>query len=92
MEGAFDSSAVGNTNASSKKQYPVANAEAALMLLEWLPDMTSHDLQVWTADCLRRLCCHANHNRMHCCNAGLIEVILRVITQHETIDPLAMGK
>ena len=35
--------------------YIIRNTQAALMLIQWLPDIQSHDLQLWLSECLRQV-------------------------------------
>jgi len=70
----------------------VCNPEAAIMLIQWLPDIQSHDLQTWLSESLCRLCVCGIHNRLSCCNAGMIGAILDVLQRHQQINARAVGK
>ena len=73
------------------KIYPIKNVQAALLLVQWLPDIQSHDLQIWLSDWLRRLCSSSVHNRMFCCNEGLISAILNILHREKQINQEAVG-
>ena len=71
--------------------YPIRNPQAVLMLIEWLPDIESLDLQLWLSTCVRSLCASSTHNAMLCCNEGMIATILSVLARHRQIDSKAIG-
>ena len=82
IEGSFDDGTM----------QPVRNAKAAIMLVNWLPDIQSHDTQTWLADSLCRLCTSSIHNELNCCIAGMINAILSVLERHQQINPRAVGE
>ncbi|KAK7111968.1 hypothetical protein V1264_011504 [Littorina saxatilis] len=69
----------------------VINTQAAAMLLQWLPDIQSHDLQVWLAEQLTALCTRGHRSRMSCCTAGMISHIITVLGRQKQIDHKAVG-
>ncbi|CAH1788242.1 unnamed protein product [Owenia fusiformis] len=69
----------------------VHNAQAALMLIQWLPDIQSHDLQIWLTECLKVVCSSGNHNRMYCCNEGMVTAILKILKREAQINTQAVG-
>ena len=62
------------------------------MLLQWLPDIQSRELQVWLAEQLTRLCSHGHRSRMSCCTAGMITHIITVLGRQKQIDHKAVGE
>ncbi|KAK7507554.1 hypothetical protein BaRGS_00001489, partial [Batillaria attramentaria] len=69
----------------------VCNTQAAMMLLQWLPDIQSHELQVWLAERLAALCSHGHRSRMSCCSEGMIGHIITVLGRQKQINPKAVG-
>ncbi|CAI9726854.1 1 isoform X1 [Octopus vulgaris] len=63
----------------------IRNVPAAKLLLHWLPDIQSADLQVWLSKKLQLLCCHGYINLMNCCNEGLIGSILTALKREKQI-------
>ena len=43
--------------------HTIRNAQALHVLLLWLPDIQSQDIQNWLVKCLSKLCCQDNRNR-----------------------------
>lgn len=74
-----------------KKSHIVHNINAAIMLIQWLPDIQSHDLQIWLAEHLRLLCSLDHSNKMCCCNNGMIGAILIVLEREKQIDSAAVS-
>ncbi|XP_053386541.1 neurobeachin-like protein 1 [Mercenaria mercenaria] len=71
--------------------YTVHNTHAAIMLIQWLPDIQSHDLQIWLMEHLRQLCSSDHNNKMNCCNNGMIGAILSVLGREKQINPAAVS-
>ncbi|KAH3749057.1 hypothetical protein DPMN_183547, partial [Dreissena polymorpha] len=69
----------------------VANSQCALLLIQWLPDIQSHDLQTWLTELLWRLCGSDHTNKMSCCKAGMIACILTVLVREQQINSAAVG-
>ncbi|KAK2169991.1 hypothetical protein LSH36_5g09019 [Paralvinella palmiformis] len=67
------------------------NPQAALLLIQWLPDIQSHHLQTWLSDCLRGLCMTSNHNRIQGCTHGMIHAIIGVLQRERQINKQAVG-
>ncbi|OWF44124.1 neurobeachin-like protein 1 isoform X3 [Mizuhopecten yessoensis] len=81
VEGEFDET----------KEHNVQNTQAAVMLLCWLPDIQSHDLQIWLSESLSKLCGKGHNNKMNCCNDGMISAILTVLGRERQINQKAVG-
>lgn len=77
---------------SNESNRSVHNTQAAVMLVYWLPDIQSHDLQIWLSERLMCLCSHGYHNRMNCCNEKMIGAILSVLSRERQINPKAVGE
>ncbi|XP_076450797.1 neurobeachin-like protein 1 [Babylonia areolata] len=75
----------------SSSKLRVVNTQAAMMLLQWLPDVQSRELQVWLAERLASLCTHGHRSRMSCCTAGMIPHIITVLGRQKQIDHKAVG-
>ena len=82
MEGEFESS----------KHKTVQNVQAAIMLLGWLPDIQSHDLQCWLSENMSVICGNGHKNKMRCCNGGMISALLSVLTREKQINSKAIGE
>lgn len=74
------------------KQFTVHNTHAAIMLSQWVPDLQSHDLQIWLTEHLRQLCCSDHNNKMNCCNDGMIGAILSVLSRMRQINQIAVSE
>ena len=72
--------------------YPLSNAQAALMLVEWLPDLQSPDLQLWLAESLRTVCLSDSRNRMVACSEGIVSAVISVLKQASRIPAKAVGE
>ncbi|KAL1022209.1 hypothetical protein UPYG_G00023730 [Umbra pygmaea] len=60
----------------------ISNVEPLLLLIQWLPEMDSAELQVFTADWLRRLCCINRQTRATCVNAAMAVRLLATLERH----------
>lgn len=81
---------VEDSSGGSRKMW-VVNSQAAMILLQWLPDIQSHDLQVWLARELVSVCSSGHRSRMSCCAAGMIEQIVTVLRRQKQINSKAVG-
>lgn len=79
------------TDFDNTKHQVVHNTQAAVMLLHWLPDIQSHDLQIWLSENLGNLCAKT-YNKMNCCRDGIIGAILQVLERTKQINTKAVGK
>lgn len=69
----------------------IRNVQSAIMLLCWLPDIQSKELQIWLAEHLCTLSSQ-KQNKMNCCNEGMISAIIKVLGRQKQIDPKAVGR
>ncbi|XP_062302263.1 neurobeachin-like protein 1 isoform X3 [Osmerus eperlanus] len=60
----------------------ISNVEPLLLLIQWLPEMDSAELQVFTSDWLRRLCCINRQTRATCVNAAMAVRVLATLEHH----------
>eukprot|EP00105_Crassostrea_gigas_P036363 XP_019920511.1 PREDICTED: neurobeachin-like protein 1 [Crassostrea gigas] len=72
------------------KNHMIRNVQSALMLLCWLPDIQSKELQIWLAEHLCTLSSQ-KQNKMNCCNEGMISAIIKVLGRQKQIDPKAVA-
>lgn len=63
----------------------ISNVEPLLLLVQWLPDLDSPELQLFTADWLRRLSCLNRQTRATCVNAAMVMRALAALEQHERL-------
>lgn len=72
------------------KNHMIRNVQSAIMLLCWLPDIQSKELQIWLAEHLCTLSSQ-KQNKMNCCNEGMISAIIKVLGRQKQIDPKAVA-
>eukprot|EP00058_Branchiostoma_floridae_P012964 XP_002598452.1 hypothetical protein BRAFLDRAFT_83269 [Branchiostoma floridae] len=46
----------------------IHNTKAVALLIQWVPELQSHDLQIWLTDSLRKVCSSSFENKAHCCS------------------------
>ncbi|KAM4537797.1 neurobeachin-like protein 1 isoform 2-T2 [Fundulus diaphanus] len=63
----------------------ISNVEPLLLLVQWLPELDSADLQLFTADWLRRLSCLNRQTRATCVNAAMVVRALAALEHHERL-------
>lgn len=57
----------------------ISNVEPLLLLIHWLPELDSAELQVFAADRLRRICALNRRTRAACVNAHMPECVLSTL-------------
>jgi len=72
----------------------IRNSAAAVMLIDWLVDMSSVDQQRRVTDVICRLCMTSSWNAMQCSKAGMITSVVRCLQQSPscTLDIAVVGK
>lgn len=60
----------------------ISNVQPLLLLVQWLPELQSPELQIFTADWLRRLCGLNRQTRAVCVNAAMAMRILDTLGHH----------
>ncbi|XP_064167820.1 neurobeachin-like protein 1 isoform X1 [Anguilla rostrata] len=59
----------------------ISNVQPLLLLVQWLPELEA-ELQTFTADWLRRLCCANRRTRATCVNAAMAARVLAALERH----------
>lgn len=57
----------------------ISNVEPLLLLIRWLPELDSAELQIFAADRLRRICALNRRTRAACVNARMPECVLSTL-------------
>ncbi|XP_069568849.1 neurobeachin-like protein 1 isoform X2 [Brachyistius frenatus] len=60
----------------------ISNVEPLLLLIQWLPELDSSELQLFSADRLRRLSCLNRQTRATCVNAAAVARVLAALERH----------
>uniref|UniRef100_A0A672QFN9 Neurobeachin-like protein 2 n=1 Tax=Sinocyclocheilus grahami TaxID=75366 RepID=A0A672QFN9_SINGR len=63
----------------------ISNVEPLLLLIQWLPELDSAELQIFTADWLRRICCLNRCTRATCVNSCMTARVLSALERHERL-------
>lgn len=50
----------------------ISNVQPLLLLIQWLPELESHDLQVFVSNWLKRICCINRQSRASCVNSSMV--------------------
>ncbi|XP_041104104.1 neurobeachin-like protein 2 isoform X1 [Polyodon spathula] len=64
----------------------INNEQPLLLLVQWIPELTSCDLQVLISDWLCRACGSTLGNRTTAVQAGLVSALLDVLSDHHRLD------
>ncbi|XP_040213180.1 neurobeachin-like protein 1 isoform X2 [Rana temporaria] len=65
--------------------YGISNVQPLLLLIQWLPEIGSHDLQNFISDWLKRICCINKQSRTMCVNASMVIRIIETLTAHYSL-------
>ncbi|CAJ0924510.1 unnamed protein product, partial [Ranitomeya imitator] len=65
--------------------YGISNVQPLLLLIQWLPEIVSHDLQIFISDWLKRICCINKQSRTMCVNASMVIRIIDTLTSHYSL-------
>ncbi|XP_058888101.1 neurobeachin-like protein 1 isoform X1 [Acipenser ruthenus] len=60
----------------------ISNVQPLMLLIQWLPDLDSHDLQIFISDWLKRICSLNRQSRNTCVNASMVIRILESLNFH----------
>uniref|UniRef100_A0A2K6FFC6 Neurobeachin like 1 n=1 Tax=Propithecus coquereli TaxID=379532 RepID=A0A2K6FFC6_PROCO len=60
----------------------ISNVQPLLLLIQWLPELESHDLQIFISDWLKRICCLNRQSRTICVNANMGIRIIETLDSH----------
>ncbi|XP_034461449.1 neurobeachin-like protein 1 isoform X1 [Hippoglossus hippoglossus] len=63
----------------------ISNVEPLLLLVQWLPELDLSELQLFTADWLRRLSCLNRQTRATCVNATMVMRALAALESHQRL-------
>ncbi|XP_069839468.1 neurobeachin-like protein 1 isoform X4 [Dendropsophus ebraccatus] len=65
--------------------YGISNVQPLLLLIQWLPEVASHDLQIFISDWLKRICCINKQSRTMCVNASMVIRIIDTLNSHYSL-------
>ncbi|XP_057608689.1 neurobeachin-like protein 1 isoform X3 [Chionomys nivalis] len=63
----------------------ISNVHPLLVLIQWLPELESHDLQIFISDWLRKICCINKQSRTMCVNANMGIRIIETLESHSSL-------
>uniref|UniRef100_A0A8C1J1J3 Neurobeachin-like protein 2 n=1 Tax=Cyprinus carpio TaxID=7962 RepID=A0A8C1J1J3_CYPCA len=63
----------------------ISNVEPLLLLIQWLPELDSAELQIFTSDWLRRICGLNRRTRATCVNSSMTLIVLSALERHERL-------
>ncbi|XP_043931342.1 neurobeachin-like protein 1 [Protopterus annectens] len=63
----------------------ISNVQPLLLLIQWLPELELHDLQIFISDWLKRICCINRQSRTTCVNANMVLSIIESLNFYEGI-------
>ncbi|XP_075385717.1 neurobeachin-like protein 1 isoform X2 [Tenrec ecaudatus] len=63
----------------------ISNVQPLLLLIQWLPELESHDLQIFISDWLKRICCINRQSRTTCVNANMGSRIIAALDSHSSL-------
>uniref|UniRef100_A0A8C0JCF0 Neurobeachin-like protein 2 n=1 Tax=Chelonoidis abingdonii TaxID=106734 RepID=A0A8C0JCF0_CHEAB len=64
----------------------IRNEQPLLMLIAWLPELKSRDLQVFLSDWLKRVCDASLPSRVTCVKAGMVSCLLDTLGSEQELD------
>ncbi|CAM5094801.1 unnamed protein product [Eretmochelys imbricata] len=64
----------------------IRNEQPLLMLIAWLPELKSRDLQVFLSDWLKRICDASLPSRVTCVKAGMVSCLLDTLRAEQELD------
>ncbi|KAL8183864.1 UNVERIFIED_CONTAM: Neurobeachin-like protein 1 [Gekko kuhli] len=60
----------------------ISNVQPLLLLIQWLPELDSPDLQVFVSNWLKRICCINRQSRATCVNTNMVTRIIETLGGH----------
>lgn len=63
----------------------ISNVDPLLLLIQWLPELDSAELQIFTSDWLRRICGLNRRTRATCVNSCMTARVLSALERHERL-------
>lgn len=78
-------------NISENTSICIRNGEIAVAIIDWLPNLESHELQSSCIDRLLNICKMDLHSRIICCQVGIVSTILKCFTHHHKLACKTIG-
>ncbi|VTJ77308.1 Hypothetical predicted protein [Marmota monax] len=63
----------------------ISNVHPLLLLIQWLPELESHDLQIFISNWLKKICCINRQSRTTCVNANMGIRIIETLDSHSSL-------
>ncbi|XP_062434599.1 neurobeachin-like protein 1 isoform X1 [Rhea pennata] len=63
----------------------ISNVQPLLLLIQWLPELESHDLQIFISSWLRRICSINRQSRATCVNANMVIRIIETLNSRSAL-------
>uniref|UniRef100_A0A803VVA4 Neurobeachin like 1 n=1 Tax=Ficedula albicollis TaxID=59894 RepID=A0A803VVA4_FICAL len=63
----------------------ISNVQPLLLLIQWLPELESHELQIFISSWLRRICCIDRQSRATCVNANMVIRIIETLSSRSVL-------
>uniref|UniRef100_A0ACB8G153 Neurobeachin-like protein 1 n=1 Tax=Sphaerodactylus townsendi TaxID=933632 RepID=A0ACB8G153_9SAUR len=63
----------------------ISNVHPLLLLIQWLPELESPDLQVFVSNWLKRICCINRQSRATCVNMSMVTRIIETLNGHSLL-------
>uniref|UniRef100_A0A674JLI8 Neurobeachin-like protein 2 n=1 Tax=Terrapene triunguis TaxID=2587831 RepID=A0A674JLI8_9SAUR len=63
----------------------ISNVQPLLLLIQWLPELESHDLQIFISNWLKRICCINRQSRATCVNANMVIRVIETLNFHSSL-------
>ncbi|XP_042326371.1 neurobeachin-like protein 1 isoform X2 [Sceloporus undulatus] len=63
----------------------INNVQPLLLLIQWLPELESHDLQVFISNLLKRICCINRQSRAICVNTNMVMRVIETLSRHSLL-------
>uniref|UniRef100_G1P9B6 Neurobeachin like 1 n=1 Tax=Myotis lucifugus TaxID=59463 RepID=G1P9B6_MYOLU len=63
----------------------ISNVQPLLLLIQWLPELESQDLQIFISDWLKRICCINRQSRTTCVNSNMGIRIIETLDSHSSL-------
>ncbi|XP_054827025.1 neurobeachin-like protein 1 [Eublepharis macularius] len=63
----------------------ISNVQPLLLLIRWLPELESPELQVFVSNWLKRICCINRQSRATCVNTNMVVCIIETLSGHSLL-------
>ncbi|XP_029444090.1 neurobeachin-like protein 2 isoform X2 [Rhinatrema bivittatum] len=64
----------------------IRNEQPLLILVQWIPDLPSHDLQIFVSSWLKSICDSSLQSQMTCVEAGMVSCLLSALCSDQQLD------